>query len=416
MKTANAFVVHHYWNRAGGGQLVCAAVAKVLDFMDFRPVLVSTVRIDVSKYPEWFGIDLSSYPTIDLGFELKAFGIYLRLLVGLAIKKALRRYEAQLIFTDESTYKQVLDDLRRRGTKLIEYMHFPIEASFKKEFKQTGVYYGDDPYVLERYGRFPMNIYYKLYLKLLPLFLRDNPFTVASLVLTNSRWTARLAKMVYGEEPTVLNPPLPPSLSIAENINPFDSRGNIVVMVGRFSEEKRYHWVIQELFPRLKKVYSDAKLYIFGATGTRTAKAYYNKLFELAKSVSLKASSTLDADADVYLVENAPRNVINNVMDKAKVFLHATINEHWGIAVAEAMTRGLPAVVHRSGGTWSDLVYEGSYGLGYTSVDEAVDAIAKLMTDSATWRLYSQKAIERAKELTFNRFVEEASSLIKKVL
>jgi glycosyltransferase involved in cell wall biosynthesis len=103
-------------------------------------------------------------------------------------------------------------------------------------------------------------------------------------------------------------------------------------------------------------------------------------------------------------------------MDKAKVFLHATINEHWGIAVAEAMARGLPVVVHRSGGAWSDLVYEGGYGFGYTDTDEAVEAIAKLMMDSATWRLYSQKAVERAKELTFSRFVEKAASLIKKIL
>jgi alpha-1,2-mannosyltransferase len=416
MKAVHAFVVHHYWNRAGGGQLICAAIAKVLDFMGFRPLLVSTVRIDISKYPDWFGIDLSNYPIIDLGVELKAFGVYLRLLVSLAIRKALRKYDAELIFTDEYTYKQVLSDLRKRNVKLIEYIHFPIEASFKEEFRQTGVYYGDDPYVLERYGKFPMNIYYKLYLKLLPLFLRDNPFTVASLVLTNSKWTAKLAKMVYGEEPIVLNPPLPPSLGVAEKINSFDSRVNAVVMVGRFSEEKRYHWVIQELPPRLKKICSDAKLYIFGATGTRTAKAYYTKLFELAKSVGLKASSTLDVDADVYLIENAPRSTINSVMDKAKVFLHATINEHWGIAVAEAMARGLPVVVHRSGGAWSDLVYEGGYGFGYTSADEAVEAIAKLMMDSATWRLYSQKAVERAKELTFSRFVEKAALLIKKIL
>jgi hypothetical protein len=234
MKAVHAFVVHHYWNRAGGGQLICAAIAKVLDFMGFRPLLVSTVRIDISKYPDWFGIDLSNYPIIDLGVELKAFGVYLRLLVSLAIRKALRKYDAELIFTDGYTYKQVLSDLRKRNVKLIEYIHFPIEASFKEEFRQIGVYYGDDPYVLERYGKFPMNIYYKLYLKLLPLFLRDNPFTVASLVLTNSKWTAKLAKMVYGEEPIVLNPPLPPSLGVAEKINSFDSRVNAVVMVGRF--------------------------------------------------------------------------------------------------------------------------------------------------------------------------------------
>jgi len=203
---------------------------------------------------------------------------------------------------------------------------------------------------------------------------------------------------------------------VVENAKPFDLRDCAVVMVGRFSEEKRYHWVLQEVFPRLKKACGDAKLYIFGATGTRTAKAYYAKLFELAKSVGFKASASLGVDADAYLVENAPRSVINDVMDRARVFLHATVNEHWGIAVAEAMARGLPVVVHKSGGTWSDLASEGLYGLGYTDAEEAAEAIAKLMTNSNTWNLYAQKSIERAKELTFGKFVEKASTLIKKIL
>jgi len=238
--------------------------------------------------------------------------MYVRLLEGFAINKALKNFDVKVVFKDNPMPKNTIRLAKKSKVKLIEYIHFPIEASFKEEFRQTGVYYGDDPYVLERYGRFPMNIYYKLYLKLLPLFLRDNPFTIASLVLTNSKWNAKLAKMVYGEEPAVLNPPLPPSLDVAENVKPFDLRDCAVVMVGRFSEEKRYHWVLQEVFPRLKKACGDAKLYIFGATGTRTAKAYYARLFELAKSVGFKASATLGVDADVYLVENAPRSVIND--------------------------------------------------------------------------------------------------------
>ena len=411
-----ALIVHHYWNRAGGGQLVCASVSKVLEFMGFDPVLVSTVRIDVSKYPEWFGIDLSRYPRVDLGFELKAFGIYLRLLVGSAIKKALKRYSADLVFTDECTYKRVVDLLKKKKVKLVEYIHFPVEASFREEFRGTGVYYGEDPYVLERYGRFPMNIYYKMYLKLLPFFLRDNPFNDASLVFTNSKWTAELSKIVYGEKPEVLNPPLPPRTGLVENIVPFDIRDNAVVMVGRFSEEKRYHWVIKDVFPKLRKVLGDVKLFIFGATGTRTARMYFSKLIDIARSTEFKVSTILGIDADIYLVENAPRDTINMVMDKAKVFLHATINEHWGIAVAEAMARGLPVVVHRSGGTWSDLAGEGVYGLGYTTDDEAVEMISKVLSDNSTWRYYSTKSIERAKDLTFDRFVEKTSQLIKKIL
>jgi glycosyltransferase involved in cell wall biosynthesis len=80
------------------------------------------------------------------------------------------------------------------------------------------------------------------------------------------------------------------------------------------------------------------------------------------------------------------------------------------------MARGLPVVVHKSGGTWSDLASEGLYGLGYTDAEEAAEAIVMLMTSSSTWNLYAQKSIERAKELTFGKFVEKASTLIKKIL
>jgi glycosyltransferase involved in cell wall biosynthesis len=86
------------------------------------------------------------------------------------------------------------------------------------------------------------------------------------------------------------------------------------------------------------------------------------------------------------------------------VFLHATINEHWGIAVAEAMARGLPVAVHRSGGAWTDLAEEGRYGLGYETAEEAKEAVAKLLTDRRTWRFFSQRSLERASKLTFERF------------
>lgn len=412
----HALVVHHYWNRAGGGQLVCAAAVKALESMGFDPVLVSTVKIDVSKYPEWFGVDLSKHPTVDLGFELRAFGIYLRLLVGSSMKKALKRYDAKVVFTDECTYKRVSDLVRRRGVRLVEYLHFPIEASFREEFRRTGVYYGDDPYVLERYGRFPMNLYYELYLKLLPLFLRENPFEVASLVLTNSKWTAELAEAVYGEEPVVLNPPLPPSVGLVESPRPFEAREDAVVMIGRFSEEKRYHWVLEEVLPRLRRAREGVRLYVFGSTGTRTSRAYYDRLVDMARSRGLRTSTDASAEADVYLIENAPRGLINEVVDRAKAFLHATVNEHLGIAVAEAMARGLPIVVHESGGAWSDLAGEGAYGLGYSTAEEAVEALSRLLGDGEAWSHYSRRAVERARDLTLDRFIERASQLFEKIL
>ena len=411
-----AVIAHHFWDRPGGSQLVCASAAYTFNFMGFKSVLASSIKIDVSRYVDWFGIDLSDYLKVPAyPIKLRAFGIYLRLFIWKAIKKAVRRFGAEIIFTDEYTYKPVEELVRRRNIKLIEYIHFPIEISIDERFKGLGLYYGEDPYILERYSRFPMNIYWKIYAKLLPRYLRKNPFQVASLVLANSKWTASLAKMVYGEAPEVLNPPLPPNVEIVEDSGNFSERENVIVMLGRFSEEKRYHWVIEEVLPRLRKEVPDTKLYIFGGAKTRTALNYLAKLERIASRAGFRTAKDINFGADIYLVPDAPRKTINVAMDRARVFLHATVNEHWGIAIAEAMARGLPVVLHKSGGAWSDLAEEGTYALGYTNSEEAVEAIAKLLTDENMVRTLSTKSVNKAKNLTLEKFVEKTTKILTKI-
>jgi len=61
--------------------------------------------------------------------------------------------------------------------------------------------------------------------------------------------------------PAVLNSPIPLNVSIVKEPTDFSLRGNVVVMVGRFSEEKRCHWILQDLFPKLMKDFSDVKLF-----------------------------------------------------------------------------------------------------------------------------------------------------------
>ncbi|MEM4584803.1 MAG: glycosyltransferase [Ignisphaera sp.] len=245
------------------------------------------------------------------------------------------------------------------------------------------------------------------------MFLRRNPFEIASLVLTNSRWTADLCRQIYGDVPKVLNPPIAPNVEVLKKPREFDERVNAVVMLGRFSEEKRYHWVIEEVLPILKKEVDDVKLYIFGGAKTRVSIRYLERVEELARRRGFKVSRRIDDSADLYLVPDASRSTINYVMDKAKVFLHATINEHWGIAVAEAMARGLPVVVHRSGGTWSDLVAEGTYGYGYTDAQEAVETISRILTDKNIWSSFSGRSIAKAENLTLDKFIKQFKYLIE---
>ena len=55
----------------------------------------------------------------------------------------------------------------------------------------------------------------------------------------------------------------------------------------------------------------------------------------------------------------------------------------------------------------------GEVGLGYEGVDEAVEALAKLLTDEKAWSHYLSKSLGRVGEITFDKFVSRLSELVK---
>ncbi len=404
-------VAHHYWGRAGGEQLLSASAAHAFSRLGFRVVIASPTRVRLEVYPRAFGLDISRFERYELlPVSVGALGLYLRLLLPYVARRAAERYSARIVFIDSPTYKPLLGCRRRLGLAIVEYIHFPLEASFTQRLPE--LHYKRDPHMAERYSRFPMNLYLGLYARLLPRLLRGNPFEAADLVLANSRWTARIVERLYGEEPLVLNPPIPPSVEVLDKPPAFEERRPSIVMLGRFSEEKRYHWVVSELAPRLLREAPEARLYIVGATGTRSSRAYYERVWRLAERAGLRVAGAPHADAQVYLIADAPRTLINRLMDSSRALLHATINEHWGIVVAEALARGLPPVVHRSGGAWTDLVEEGRHGLGYETAEEAVEALARLLTDPRLFSSLSRRGPEKARSLTLEAFTEKLGRLL----
>jgi glycosyltransferase involved in cell wall biosynthesis len=392
-------VAHHFWDRPGGGELVMASLAVAAERLGYTPVLTSLTKFRVERYVDWFGIDLGRYPVVAGGISLKSFGLYQRLFVWRPVKKALELYSPRLVVIDMPTYKPIVGKV-----PIVEYIHFPLDATFNRRYRHLGFYYRDDPYTSERYGKFPLNIYAAVYARLYPIYARDNPFEVAELVLTNSRWTGEVVKALYGEEPLVLNPPLPPNLGDPGQRASFEEREPCVVMLGRYSHEKRYHWVLERVAPLIVKEVPEVRLVIMGDASTPTSASYYQSLASFAEFRGLKNNVTL--------LKNLSRGEINRVLSSCRVFLHATINEHWGIAVAEAMWHGVPVVVHKSGGAWTDLAQLGEAGIGYKDEGEAVEALARLLSDGKMWRHYSNKSLEKARDLTFEKFVDRATKLL----
>ncbi len=393
--------------------MVDAAAAVALSEAGFEPILTGTFPFNPSKYMEWYGIDLTKFKIITLSIGIKAFGLWTRLYAWRPAEIAVKKYRASLMFTDEQTYKPLLK--YRESLSIIEYIHFPLEVVVDPKFKGTGLAYGEDPYIMERYGRFPLNMYWRIFTKMLPRYMRRNPFEDADAVLTNSKWTANVIKMVYGGEPMVLNPPIAPNTEATSSPPSVEARSRSIVMLGRFSEEKRYHWVVAEVMPKLMKQLPDARLVIFGGATTRTQISYMNRVAEMARRAGLSVDVGGSGGASVNIVPNAPRSRINSAMDSARAFLHATINEHWGIAVAEAMARGLPIVVHKSGGAWTDLAEEGLRGVGYSDADEAVQGLIRLLSDDSDFKRFSAAAMEKTKGLTMRTFIDGLRGLLAKI-
>jgi alpha-1,2-mannosyltransferase len=387
-----AVVGHHHWGRPGGGQLVVAAAAHALSKQ--REVTLAGIgKFDLAKYQDWFGINLANFKVKTLPIALSAFGLYSRLLIWYPTERAIKR-DTDVVFLDEYNYRPMLRMKSHSRFRLIEYIHFPIE-------KSVGLDRESDPYVTERYGHFPLNLYWEIYLKLLKFVVRKNPFESADMVLTNSKWTGRVIKETYGESPIVLNPPVPPNVEPDHEIPSFENRDNNVVMVGRFTEEKHYQWIISNVVPKLK---GSTKFFLFGGAGTPVSIHYKNRLISLASRAGLKVSDTVESPGDVHIVSDAPRHTINRAIDRSKLFLHATINEHWGIVVAEAMARGVPILVHKSGGAWTDLAQEGSNGLGYQTAEEAIEFVNTLFTDQRKWNHFQKEGLLRTRELSLDNF------------
>jgi glycosyltransferase involved in cell wall biosynthesis len=79
------------------------------------------------------------------------------------------------------------------------------------------------------------------------------------------------------------------------------------------------------------------------------------------------------------------------------------------------MARGLPVVVHRSGGAWSDLAGFGEFGVGYSNAEEAAETAVKLLTDGRAWSHFSQRSLARISGFTFEEFLERAIALLSKL-
>lgn len=400
-------VAHHLWSRVGGGELVNAYVVKTLSEAGHEVVAVSTFGFEKKeKYREWFGVDLGDIKTYTLlPRMLPLFGLYQRLGSYIPLEKAVRREKPDIVFIDSELYKPILKLKERNGFRLLEYIHFPIHAlrfergdvpeEYREAFER---YIADARMYHKKYEKGLWKYYFKLWLRLYGRVARDNPFETAHVVMANSRYVARLVKMLWHGEAVVLNPPVKARDFETHGMRSFEERDDAVVMIGRISPEKR----IEDVIDAIALTDTKPALRVVGGL-IPTAIPYRESLERRAKEKGVKLEFFI----------NAPRNKLVKTLTSSKVFVHATIGEHFGIAVVEGMAAGCPVVVHRSGGPYEDIIDCGNYGLSYDSIEELAEHIDGLLTKPNLWNNYHEKSLGRAPAFSEEEFAKKLLRVVE---
>ena len=396
-----AVVAHHLWSRVGGGELVNAYVVKTLLEAGHEVIVVSTFSFDKKKYVEWFNIDLGDIKTYTLlPTVLPLFGIYQRLVFYVPLKKAVKKEKPDIVFIDNELYKPILKLREKMGYKLLEYIHFPFHAiednagkRLPEEYKEAFREY------FRKYEKGLWRYYFKFWLKLHKRVARDNPFKTADVVLANSKYIARLIKILWQGDAIVLNPPVKVRDFEPYNRRSFEERDDAVVMIGRISPEKR----VEDVIDAIALTETKPILRVVGGLIPLTL-SYKRSLEKRAKERGVR----------IEFYPNASREELIRIAASSKVFVHATVGEHFGIAIVEGMAAGCPVIVHRSGGPYEDITDYGRYGLVYSSIEELAEKIDRLMQPK-TWKHYHMLSLERAKRYSEEEFAKKFLRIIENV-
>ncbi|MGH7791717.1 MAG: glycosyltransferase [Thermodesulfobacteriota bacterium] len=205
---------------------------------------------------------------------------------------------------------------------------------------------------------------------------------INNVTLVNSDWTGSKVKEFYGIDAITVYPPIPGDFP--EIL--WDERENGFVCIGRFCPGKRFEAVI-EILTKVRARIPDLHLHIIGTLSPFSGEREYYSQF----------TGVVQENASwVLLHENLSRDELVQLVSKHRYGIHANVDEHFGIAVAEMIKAGCIVFVHNSGGQVE--IVGGDERLAYQTNDEAAEKIIRVMDnpneqDSLRNYLHSRKGL-----------------------
>jgi glycosyltransferase involved in cell wall biosynthesis len=284
------------------------------------------------------------------------------------LKKLIQELQPGLVFVAHEAFKPLETINSKEKYRLIHYVHNPYE--FVPDPSES------IPPLLSFFTR--------------RYIIKENDFS--NIVLANSRSTRNECIRRWSRNDCiVLYPPIK-----MDEISFSSFKEDVCIVLSRISPEKRIELAI-EVFR--SKILQDKQLTIIGYV-SRENRHYYQRLLQLSKERD-----------NVKILPNLRRKEVLTLLSKAKVLFHPMPNEHFGIAVVEAMASGCLPVVHASGGPL-EVVENGLYGLVYREAYELPELLNYAFNSS---RNFQYKVRNRALQFDIKYFSNKFISLINRI-
>ena len=320
-------------NWCGGAEWVAINVIRVLKEQGHRVIILTDKSLNQKKFADVFNTKVSVDQQIVFPLALFPPPNYHNIYTD-AIRSLLLKHKCEVLI---DTYSNAI----LPGMD-VSYIHYPL-----LKMVQTGL-----PYLRNK-------IYFYPYRRFLDFSKRDID---SKLFFANSRFTAEAVKVEFGVDSHILYPPVSNDILNHNETDLNQQRDNTVITVGRISHEKNL-----ELIPHIARYTSKEVSFIIA--GILDSEEVLDSLLRLTRKLKVSGK--------VKILPNVRRDRLREILLNSKVYLHPTVNEHFGISIVEAMSCGCIPVVHDSGGPREFVPQD----LRYKSIEEAAEKVEKAIDD-----------------------------------
>jgi len=302
--------------------------------------------------------------------------------------------DADYVVTDTEMYIRIESDIDI-SHKHIQYIHFPTENIMPVYMKEPRWVWANSSFTQSwiriRWGY-------------------NNPDYTT---IDDKYATVKIPKQIFNAE--VVHPPL--YVDDYKNDRGFSDRSYDVVMFARLGEDKfTVAGFLDEHFKLLSMGASSPMKQVMPEPKDKRVKQVL-----LNQPQTMKGKKPFTPKGEVH--KNLTLSQIRQFLSMSKIYCHgkgfgrmqsggASLPEHFGLTVCEAMASGCPTIVPRAGGCWTDISLYGKYTLGYSSLQELKANVERLIHNRDEWEKWHALALEGVQRFD----AENAKRRIKELL